>query len=118
MKTTKKLIGTLLLLIVAQFAFANYPVKDEQASISKFRKYLIRQIGNPTHVKNANGQQVTVYFEINSEYKAEICNVVTDNPEIEKFIRAEFENMVFPEAYTSLHKLYSIQIKFVKSNNS
>jgi len=112
MKTTQKLLGTLLLVIIAQFAFASKPLKNDQTDLVKFRKHLISQIGFPSKIKNAIGQQVTVYFEINKDLQPEICKVETDNPEIEKFIRAEFENMQLPAEYSKINESYWIKIRF------
>jgi hypothetical protein len=84
----------------------------------KFRKHLISQIAFPSKIKNADGQQVTVYFEINADLKPEICKVETNNPAIEKFIRAEFESMEIPAEYSQLNQTYSIKIKFNFNQNS
>ena len=118
MKTTQKLIATILLVIITQFTFANAPGKNEQTDIIKFRKHVIEQIAFPTKIKNADGQVVTVYFEINKDFKAEICKVETDNFEIEKFIRKEFESMQIPSEYTKVNECYSIKIKFNINKNS
>lgn len=117
MKTTQKLIGVLLLVILAQFTFANNPNKKDQTDMVKFRKHLISQIAFPSKIKNADGQQVTVYFEINADLKPEICKVETNNPAIEKFIRAEFESMEIPAEYSQLNQTYSIKIKFNFNQN-
>jgi hypothetical protein len=118
MKATKKLIGVLLLVILTQITFANNPNKKGQTDLVKFRKHLISQIAFPSKIKNANGQQVTVYFEINADLKPEICQIETDNPAIEKFIRAEFETIQIPEEYSQLNQIYSIKIKFNFNQNS
>lgn len=116
MKTTEKLLATLLLVIMAQFAFANKPVKNDQTDLVKFRKHLISQIGFPSKIKNAGGQEVTVYFEINKDLQPEICKVETENPEIEKFIRSEFESMQLPAEYSKINESYNIKIKFNQNN--
>lgn len=118
MKTTQKLIATLMLVILAQFTFAGNESNNQQSKLAKFRKHLISQIAFPSKIKNANGKEVTVYFEINADLKPEICKVETDNPEIEKFIRAEFESMEIPAEYSKLNQSYSIKIKFNYDQNS
>jgi hypothetical protein len=118
MKTTQKLLPTLLLLVMAQIAFAKEPIKNDQTDLLKFRKHLISQIGFPSKIKNADGQQVTVFFEINKELKAEICRIETESPEIEKFIRAEFESMELPAAYSKINESYSIKIKFNQNKSN
>ncbi len=112
MKTTHKLFATLLLVIMAQITFAKEPIKNDQTDLVKFRKHLISQIGFPSKIKNVDGQQVTVFFEINEELQPQICKIETENPAIEKFIRAEFETMHLPADYSKINVTYSIKIKF------
>lgn len=114
MKTTQKLIATFCLVILAQLSFAGNSSKEDQSDFKKFRKYLISQIAFPSKIQNADGQQVTVYFEINEEQRPVICRIETNNPEIEKFIRAEFENIQLPADYSKMNEIYSIKIKFTK----
>jgi hypothetical protein len=118
MKTTKKMIGTLLLVIITQITFAGNSIKNDQTDLVKFRKHLISQIGFPSKIKNADGQQVTVFFEISKDLKAEICRIETESPEIEKFIRAEFESMELPAAYSKINESYSIKIKFNQNKSN
>jgi hypothetical protein len=118
MKTTHKLFLTALMIMIAQYTFANKTVKNDQTDLKKFRKHVISQIAFPTKIKNADGQEVTVYFEINNDLKAEICKIETDNPEIEKFIKTEFEEMEIPAEYTKVNESYSIKIKFNIKKNS
>lgn len=112
MKTSQKLIATLLLVVCVQFSFAAHPIKMEVNDLSKFRKHIISQIAFPSKIQNANGQEVTVFFEINNELKPEICHIETNNSEIEKFIRSEFESMKLPERFSKINESYSIKIKF------
>jgi hypothetical protein len=118
MKTTKKMIGTLMLVIIAQITFAGNPIKNDQTDLVKLRKHLISQIGFPSKIINADGKQVTVFFEINKELKAEICKIETESPEIEKFIRAEFESMQLPAEYSKINESYSIKIKFNQNKSN
>jgi predicted RND superfamily exporter protein len=118
MKTTTKLFATLLLIVIVQFAFASKPIKNDQTDLVKFRKHIISQIAFPSKIKNADGQQVTVLFEINQDMKAEICKIETENPAIEKFIRSEFESMEIPSQYTKINEPYSIKIKFNLNKNN
>jgi hypothetical protein len=118
MKTTHKLIATLLLVIVAQFTFAKNTDKNEKTDLVKLRKHLISQIGTPTKIKNADGKEVKVIFEINTALKAEICSIETEDAAIEKFIRAEFEAMELPAEYSKINEPYSIKIKFNLNKNS
>jgi len=117
MKTTQKLLATLVLVILAQITFASTPAKNDQNDLVNFRKHLISQIDFPSKIKNADGQQVTVLFEINDEFQPVICKIETEHPEIEKFIRAEFERMELPAKFTKTNETYSIKIKFTKKNN-
>lgn len=116
MKTTKKLFGTLLLVIITQFAFADKNIKSNQSDIVKLRKHLISQIAFPSEIKNVSGKEATVFFEINKDLKPEICEVESAYPEIEKFIRAEFENMQLPAEYAKINERYGIKIKFNQNN--
>jgi len=118
MKTTQKLFATLLLVIMAQITFAKEPIKNDQTDLLKFRKHLISQIGFPSKIKNAHGQQVTVFFEINKDLQPEICKIETESPAIEKFIRAEFESMHLPAEYSKINETYSIKIKFNQDKNN
>jgi hypothetical protein len=118
MKTTHKLFATLLLVVMAQITFAKEPIKNDQTDLVKFRKHLISQIGFPTKIKNADGKQVTVFFEINKEWQPEICKIETESPEIEKFIRAEFESMQLPAEYSKINESYSIKIKFNQNKSN
>jgi hypothetical protein len=118
MKTTQKLFATLLLVIMAQVTFAKEPIKNDQTDLVKFRKHIISQIAFPSKIKNADGQQVTVLFEINKDLKAEICKVETENPAIEKFIRAEFESMQLPAEYSKINETYRIKIKFNQNKSN
>ena len=54
-----------MLVIIAQITFAGNPIKNDQTDLVKLRKHLISQIGFPSKIKNADGKQVTVFFEIN-----------------------------------------------------
>ena len=118
MKTTQKLITTLLSVIVSQFTFAKNTDKNEQTDLIKLRKHVISQIASPSKIKNANGKEVKVIFEINAALKAEICSIETEDAAIEKFIRAEFEAMELPAEYSKINERYSIKIKFNLNKNS
>jgi hypothetical protein len=112
MKTTTKFFATAFLVLIGQIVFAFNPNKIETNDLVKFRKHIINQIAFPSKISNANGQEVTVYFEINEELKPEICKIETENVEIEKFIRTEFETMKLPETFSNINQAYSIKIKF------
>ena len=118
MKTTQKLIATLLMILLVQFTFANPNNTIEPNDLTKFRKQIISQISFPSKIKNANGQEVTVYFEINSNLQPEICKIETQSEEIEKFIRKEFEAMKLPKKYSKVNEVYSLKIKFHQEINN
>ena len=118
MKTTQKFFGTIALVLIAQFVLAVTPAKTDLSQATKLRKEIISQLAFPKQIQQANGKKVSVYFEVNENYKIDICKIETEDAEIEKFVRKQFEEMNLSGKEYQSNIIYKIDIKFnLKGNN-
>ncbi len=112
MKSTKKLLLVCLFALTAHISLSAPKAYPSKTIEMKFRKKIISQLKFPKEIVNADGAEAKVFFTIDETYHPQIITVESNHPEVEKYIRQDFERVQAPEEYCSPHETYFIRIKY------